>query len=133
MHEQNRELATRLFARFSENDVDGALAMLADDVNWWIAGRREQNPSAGDHTKEQIGRTLKRMAAQMPAGLTMTVRSMISDGDRVAAEVESHGTLLNGRVYNNEYHFALTFRDGRISEVREYLDTQHVFATWFQV
>lgn len=26
----------------------------------------------------------------------------------------------------------LTIRDGKISSVREYLDTQHVFAIWFQ-
>jgi hypothetical protein len=32
----------------------------------------------------------------------------------------------------NEYHVLMTIRNGKISVVREYLDTQHVFATWFQ-
>lgn len=41
------------------------------------------------------------------------------------------GELKNGRVYDNRYHIAMTFRDGKISAVREYLDTQHVHATWF--
>jgi uncharacterized protein len=50
----------------------------------------------------------------------------------VALEVESDGELLNGRRYNQQYHFLLTVREGKISAVREYLDTQHVFATWFQ-
>ncbi len=50
----------------------------------------------------------------------------------MAVGVESWGELGNGRVYNNEYHFLMTIRDGKIREVREYLDTQHVFATWFQ-
>jgi ketosteroid isomerase-like protein len=52
-------------------------------------------------------------------------------GDKVAVEVESYGELKNGRVYKQEYHPLITIRDGRISAVREYLDTQHVFATWF--
>ena len=37
------------------------------------------------------------------------------------------GELRNGRIYNQEYHFSMTIRDGKISGVREYLDTQHVF------
>jgi hypothetical protein len=49
-----------------------------------------------------------------------------------AIELESYGELRNGRVYNNEYHTLLTIRDGKIREVREYLDTQHVLATWFR-
>jgi len=72
------------------------------------------------------------MASQLKDGLKMTVKGLIAEGDKVAVEVESYGELQNGRVYNNEYHFSITIRDGKISEVREYLDTQHVFATWFQ-
>jgi ketosteroid isomerase-like protein len=34
-------------------------------------------------------------------------------------------------VYNNLYHLRLTIRDGKIAAVREYLDTQHVFETWY--
>ncbi len=33
--------------------------------------------------------------------------------------------------YRQEYHPLITVRDGKIAAVREYLDTQHVFATWF--
>jgi ketosteroid isomerase-like protein len=64
--------------------------------------------------------------------MKMTVKSSIAEGDKVALEVVSVGELKNGRVYNNEYHFLVTIRDGEISAVREYLDTQHVVATWFQ-
>jgi ketosteroid isomerase-like protein len=39
--------------------------------------------------------------------------------------------MRNGRVYEQEYHMLMTIRDGKISAVREYLDTQHVLATWF--
>ena len=33
--------------------------------------------------------------------------------------------LGNGRTYNNEYHFLIEIRDGKIAAVREYLDTMH--------
>ena len=78
-----------------------------------------------------MARMFRAMAAQMPAGLRMKVHSLIAEGDKVALEVESHGELRNGRVYENQYHALITVRDGRIAEVKEYMDTQHVQSIWF--
>ena len=130
--EETKQLAREFFACFSANDLAGALALLADDATWWIAGVPELLPAAGLRTKEQITRLLQNMTSELPNGLRMTVKSLVAEGDNVAAEVESYGELRNGRVYNQHYHFALTIRDGKINAVREYLDSQHVFATWFQ-
>jgi ketosteroid isomerase-like protein len=130
--EDNKKLATEFLARFSANDIAGALATMADDATWWIAGKPDQLPAAGAHSKEQIAKLFHNMAGQLKAGLKMNVRSMIGEREKVAVEVESYGELHNGRIYNQEYHMLMTIRDGKISEVREYLDTQHVFAIWFQ-
>lgn len=130
--ESNKELAATLFSRFDANDLAGALDLLHDEAIWWIAGKPGQQPAAGEHGKASIAKLLRRMAAQLPEGLRMTVKSSLAEGDRVALEVESRGPLGNGRVYEQQYHFLLTIRDGKISAVREYLDTQHVVATWFQ-
>jgi ketosteroid isomerase-like protein len=130
--EEGKRIASEFFARFNDNDIDGALSMLADDVNWWVAGKPESLPAAGDHNKEQITGLLHNMAGGLKDGLKMTVKTLIAEGDRVALEAESHGELKNGRIYNNEYHFLLTIREGKIREVKEYLDTQHVFGIWFE-
>jgi ketosteroid isomerase-like protein len=130
--EDNKKVAAEMFARFSANDVAGALDAMSEDATWWIVGKREQLPAAGPHSKKQIARLFYNMVGQLTSGLKMTVKSAISEGDKVALEVESYGELKNGRVYDQQYHMLMTIRDGRISEVREYLDTQHVFATWFE-
>ena len=130
--DDNKKLASEFFARFSANDIAGALDTMTDDATWWIAGKPAQLSAAGVHRKEQIARVFHRMMGQLKDGLKMTVKSLIAEGDKVALEVESYGELQNGRVYNQEYHTLITIRDGKISEVKEYLDTQHVFATWFQ-
>jgi ketosteroid isomerase-like protein len=130
--EGNKKLASEFFDRFSANDIKGALDIMTDDATWWIAGKPEQLPAAGVYGKEKIARLFHNMAGQLKGGLRMTVRSAIAEGDKVALEVESHGELKNGRVYDQQYHFLVTVRDEKISEVREYLDTQHAFATWFQ-
>lgn len=129
---QNKQRAIEFFACFNANDIAGALARMTDDATWWIAGKPAQLPVAGVHTKERIARIFYNMADQIPAGLKLTVKSLIAEGDQVALEVESYGELRNGRIYNQEYHMLMTLREGKISAVKEYLDTQHVLATWFQ-
>jgi ketosteroid isomerase-like protein len=129
--EENKALARRFFERYDANDIEDALDTLADDATWWIAGKPATLAAAGVHDKAQIAGVFHRMARRLKGGLRMSVKSSIAEGDRVALEVVSHGQLENGRVYENEYHTLMTIRDGKIREVREYLDTQHVFLTWF--
>lgn len=130
--DDNKQLATEFFARFSANDIAGVLDAMTDDATWWIAGKPDQQPAAGAHSKEQIAHLLHNMAGRLKNGLKMTVKGLTAEDDRVAVEAESYGELQNGRIYNQEYHLLMTIRDGKISAVREYLDTQHVVATWFQ-
>jgi len=102
--ETNKRVASDLFARFSDGDVPGVLAMMTGDATWKIPGRRPEMPTAGVLSKDKIARVFYAML----------------------------GELKDGRVYNQEYHFLITLRDGKISAVREYLDTQHAFLTWFR-
>ena len=129
--EANKQLAIDLFARFSANDIAGALDLLADDVTWWIAGKPDAQPASGEHDKRWMARLFHNMTSQFDGPMQMTVRGLIAEGDKVAVEVVGDGKLLDGRCYQNEYHLLLTIRDDKIAAVREYLDTQHVVATWF--
>jgi ketosteroid isomerase-like protein len=129
--EENRSVARELFARLGAGDVAGVLDLLADDATWWLAGKPGAIPVQGTMDKRRFARLVDTMSSQLKDGLRMTVKGLVAEGDRVAAEVESHGELRNGRVYEQQYHFLITFRAGNILAVREYLDTQHAFATWF--
>ena len=83
-------------------------------------------PQAGLKNKEGISAVLRGIGAKIPGGIDMRIRGMIGEGNQVAAEVEAHGEITNGRIYNNEYHFLFTIADGRISAVKEYNDTLHL-------
>ncbi len=130
--ERNKQLAREFFVCFTAGDVAGALDRMTDDATWWLPGKPGQLPIRGVQTKEQMARLFEFMMSQFEGGLAMTVKNVVAEGDEVALQVESYGRLRNGRVYEQEYHFAITFRDDKVAAVREYLDTQHVFATWFQ-
>lgn len=127
-----KAVAARLFELFSAGNVPAVLDLLTDDATWWLPGKQGTLPVTGTRTKPQITKLFEAMQAQLEGPLKMTVLGAIAEGDQVAMRVESLGKLRNGRTYNQDYHFLITVRDGRISAVREYLDTLHVQQTWFQ-
>ncbi len=60
------------------------------------------------------------------APLELELTSVISEGDQVVAEWTSRATARNGAAYHNRNIGVFTVRDGQITSVREYTDTQHV-------
>ncbi len=132
MSAESKRIAADFFGRFTANDVAGALAMMSEDATWWIPGKPELNPAAGEYDKARIAKLFYRMTGQLKGPLAFEVKGAIAEGDKVAIELVGRGELKNGRIYSNEYHLLMTIRDGKVVRVREYLDTQHVFATWFQ-
>jgi ketosteroid isomerase-like protein len=130
--EQNKKAAIELFARFTASDIAGVMATMTDDATWLIPGKPDASPAAGLYTKEKISGLFHTMLGRLKSGLKMTVKSAIAEGDKVALEVESYGELKNGNIYDQRYHFLIEFREGKICLVREYLDTQHAHAVWFQ-
>lgn len=129
--------ATKAVARafieaYDRNDIAGALALLAEEMTYWLAGKPEQFPHAGARSKAQMARLFERMGTLQENGQRMRVLSIIAEGDIAAMEVESEGQLKNGRQYRNQYHMRVHVRDGRIQALSEYYDTAHVQAVWFQ-
>ena len=51
---------------------------------------------------------------------------MTAEDDRVAVEATSDGMHVSGMPYSNHYHFLFTWRDGKLLELKEYMDTQLV-------
>lgn len=123
--EENKKKVSAFFAHFKRKDVAGAMAMMSADGTWWIGGKTELFSLAGLKSKEEMTAILMEMVPGTEDGLEIRPLSMIAEGDSVACEAESYGVLANGRVYNNQYHFLVTFRDGEITQVKEYLDTMH--------
>jgi len=131
--EDNKRSAVELFARFSASDIPGVLALMTDDVTWRVPGKPELSPVDGIYNKDRLKRLFGRMLAQLDkGGLQMTVLGLLAEGNDVAVEVESQGDLRNGRKYRQQYHFLITFREGKIASVREYLDTHHAFDVWIR-
>ena len=125
--EQNKQIVEQFLAKFATADIDAVLADMSESCTWWVGGKPELFPLAGTKTKEEMGDLLRNLVVPMKNGLEMRVKALTAEGDRVAAEVESYGENPDGSIYNNEYHMLFVVSDGKVQQVKEYLDTQHTF------
>jgi ketosteroid isomerase-like protein len=60
----------------------------------------------------------------------ITVERVVVEGTSAAAQFRAQGSTLSGKTYDNRYAFLMTVEDGRITEMREFFDTQHVSDTF---
>src|SRR6266702_1003612 len=129
LHAANKALVADFMATFSRGDVEGVLERMAEGATWWVSGTLEG--MSGTYGRAEFGRLLGGVKTVYKAGaLQLTPTSMIAEGPFVAVEAESYAQLHNGRVYSNRYHLLLEIRDGKVLRVKEYMDTQHAFATF---
>ena len=111
--ERNKELTRAFIAAIARGDTDTIVATYADDGRLATMGR---TLISGVYTRDQIAAMAGQVLAAFPQGLEFTIHSMVAEGDRVAVEAESRGPHASGRLW----------RDGRLVELKEYMDTELV-------
>ena len=121
---QMKEVVEKFCRDFSDGNVEGVLAAMAETATWRVMG---SFPLAGVRDRQQFGRSVADMRSSIPEGVRMTPVSMTAEGDRVAVEAEAFGKLANGKIYHSPLHLLVEVRGGKIQAVREYMDTYHVY------
>jgi ketosteroid isomerase-like protein len=125
----NKAVVSRFIDVFSSGDVPALIAMMTDDSTWWVSGRIDG--LSGTYPRDEFARLVEGAKAAYKTGaLKITPSGMVAEGDKVAVEAESWAETVDGRVYNNYYHWLVTVRDGKIAAVKEYMDTMHAKQTF---
>ncbi len=120
--EENKAFVKKFLDALSRGDWDFVEDAYAEDVVIWTPGSM---PFSGTHTKAGVADVKGWLTGVFPDGLRFTIKAMTAEGERVAVEAESYGKHVNGKIYNNLYHFLMVIRNGKLSELKEYMDTMH--------
>ncbi len=120
--EKNKALTLSFIEAMQRGDADAIADTYADDGRVVTMGNTLISGSRG---KEEIRGFAGGVLEAFPEGLEFTVHGIIAEGDKVAVEASSQGTHASGKPYSNHYHFLLTWRDGELVELKEYMDTEH--------
>jgi uncharacterized protein len=120
--EKNKAVVRQLLDAVTRGDVSGQLATFHEEGRIITMGN---TPFSGVTEKGKMRELMSGVQDVFPDGLQMTLHNIIGEGDYVAAEVQSYGRHVSGKIYNNHYHFLYRFKDGRIFEMKEFFDTEH--------
>lgn len=120
--EDNKKLVLGFFESMNSGNGAAVMNALADSATWWVAGNF---PLSGTKTKAQFGDLVGQLGSKIDGALRLTPIACTAEGDRVAVEAESYARMKNGKTYQNQYHFLFVVRNGKIQQVKEYLDTMH--------
>jgi len=120
--EKNIQTVKDFFAAIGRGDREALLALVAEDIEWIIPG--EAWPLAGTHLGHAGLANLLGTASKSIETSTEP-REFVAQGDRVLVIGFARGKIkATNKTFEDDWIFAITVRDGRLTSIREYVDTQ---------
>ncbi|WP_026910497.1 nuclear transport factor 2 family protein [Patulibacter minatonensis] len=120
--ETNKQIIRDFMVAFGSGDIPATMDFMTEDATWWVAGTM---CLSGTYSKAEFEKLLGGVVVNCKQPISLTPEAFTAEGDRVAVETESYTETNEGKVYNNHYHFLFVLRDGKIAQIKEFLDTQH--------
>ncbi|WP_026349953.1 nuclear transport factor 2 family protein [Bordetella sp. FB-8] len=120
--EANVQTVKDFFAAVGRGDSERLRALVAEDIEWIIPG--EDWPLAGTrHGHAGLADLLE--TASKSIETSTEPREFIAQGDRVLVVGFARGKIkATNKTFEDNWIFAITVRDGRLTSIREYIDTQ---------
>ena len=122
--ELHRQRVLNLLETFYAGDIEGALSRCTDDVEFFANAPIDILPHMGHHRGKDELRTMWQTVHARYSNMRYEVQTLVAEGDKVAANIRVFfRKSSNDRVVQFDIAVFYTFRDGRISEIREIMDT----------
>jgi hypothetical protein len=120
--EKNIQTVKDFFAAIGRGDREALLALVSEDIEWIIPG--EDWPLAGTrHGHPGLADLLE--TASRSIETSTEPREFVAQGDRVLVVGFARGRIkATNKTFEDDWIFAITVRDGRLTSIREYVDTQ---------
>lgn len=121
--EENVQTVKAFFAAMGNGDRQALLAMTAENIEWIIPG--EGWPLAGTHRGHDGLAELLQIASEDMETSVMEFHDYVAMGDRVLVVGFAQGKIkATNRAWKDDWVFAITLQDGKLTNIREYVDTQ---------
>src|SRR5580692_2731513 len=121
--EKNVQVVKDFFAAMGSADKQRLLALVAEDIEWIIPG--EDWPLAGTHRGHAGLTDVLQKASEEVETSFPEPPEFVAQGDRVMVVGVATGKIkATNRAFKDEWVFDITVRDGKVAQIREYVDTQ---------
>jgi uncharacterized protein len=121
--QENVQIVKDVFAAVSAGEKQRLLALTAEDIEWIIPG--EGWPLAGTHRGHAgLADLLEKASEELETSFPQP-RESVTQGDRVLVVGFSKGKVkATNKTFEDNFVFAITVRNGKLTNIREYFDTQ---------
>jgi len=120
---ENVQTVKDFFAAMGSGDKQGLLALSAKDIEWIIPG--ENWPLAGTHRGHAGLTDLLQKASEKMETSFPEPPEFVAQGDRVLVVGVATGKIkATNRAFKDDWVFAITVQNGKVTKIREYIDTQ---------
>lgn len=121
--EENVQVVKDFFAAISGGDKQRLLKLCAEDIEWIIPG--DNWPLAGTRRGHAgLADLLQTQSETVETSLTQPIE-FVAQGDRVLVIGFAKGRIMaTNKTFEDDWVFAITVRNGKVSKIREYIDTQ---------
>jgi ketosteroid isomerase-like protein len=121
--EENVQVVKDFFAAIGDGDKQGVLALVAEDIEWIIPG--EDWPLAGTHRAHAGVEDVLQKASEEIETTYPSPPEFVAQGDRVLVIGVATGKIkATNRTFKDDWVFDITVQSGRVTRIREYIDTQ---------
>jgi ketosteroid isomerase-like protein len=121
--QENVQIVKDFFASMGRGDRQGLLALTAEDIEWIIPGK--DWPLAGTHRGPAGLTDLLQKASEKVETSFPELPEFVAQGDRVLVVGFARGKVkATNRTFEDHFVFAITVRNGKLTNIREYVDTQ---------
>ncbi len=121
--EANVHIVKDFFAAIGGGDKQRLLALVAEDIEWIIPGK--DWPLAGTHRGHAgLAEVLQKASNELETTYPEPPE-FVAQGDRVLVVGVATGKIkATNRAFKDDWVFAITVQNGKITKIREYIDTQ---------
>ncbi len=118
----NKALIERAFAGTAKGDPTDFVGLFGDDIVWIVEGTSKWSGRWEGLATVQ-GELVPRLFSRFATPYYNYADQIIAEDDMVVARVRGETTTHRGDAYDNSYCFVIRMKDGKIVELREYMDT----------
>jgi len=126
---KNKKMMQDIFAELAKGNDLPFIEAMADEMTWvWMGSGQWAKTFNGK--EEVLGDLWSAVRQTLKPPYKTIAGNFIADGDYVAVEAIGQNATPDGKVYNNKYCWICRIVDGKIYELKEYMDTDLVTRTF---
>ena len=121
--QENVQVVKDFFAAIGSGDKQRVLALAAKDIEWIVPG--EDWPLAGTHRGHAgLAKVLEKASEEVETTYPKPPE-FVAQGDRVFVVGAATGKIkATNKTFEDHWVFDITVRNGKLTNIREYIDTQ---------